>query len=309
MRAGFNNCDCIMFIRNMNSRTINNIKSCGVIVYKTPEKYKNMKIINYRWKIYEEFLKNNKDKYNLVFTADIRDVFFQRDIFKYYENYKSFLGVALEDGYLSNYFNKNWILNAYGEDIYKILQNERIICVGTIWGTVDKFYQFSKIMNEILNSEWSLSKNVIEQAVGNYLIYHEKLFNDSLIKSDNKDGYVMTIGMTNRTDIKFDSENNLLNGNGEVAGVIHQYDRKQDIKKLLINKFCPEVVFDRIYYKMLEILPIFIVLIAIIIGILFFYKKISRKKEFKKKVNKKAKIKKEANKDLSSSRNEIFFLK
>ena len=62
----------------MNSRTINNIKSCGVIVYKTPEKYKNMKIINYRWKIYEEFLKNNKDKYNLVFTADIRDVFFQK---------------------------------------------------------------------------------------------------------------------------------------------------------------------------------------------------------------------------------------
>jgi hypothetical protein len=31
----------------------------------------------------------------------------------------------------------------------------------------------------------------------------------------------MTIGMTNRTDIKFDSDNNLLNGNGKIAVVVH----------------------------------------------------------------------------------------
>ena len=306
MRAGFNNCDCVMFIRNMNSRTINKIKSCGVIVYNTPEEYKNMKIINYRWKIYEEFLKDKKDKYNLIFTADLRDVFFQKDIFKYYENYKPFLGVALEDGYLSNYYNKNWIINAYGEDIYKTLQNERIICVGTIWGSIDQFYQFSKIMNEILNSEWSLKKKVIEQSVCNYLIYHDKLFNECLIKSDNKDGYVMTIGMTNRTDIKFDSDNNLLNGNGKIAGVVHQYDRKEDIVKILINKFCPEIIFYRIYYKILEILPIFFVLIVIIIGVIFFCKKFLRKKTNKKKMSKKVNIKMETPNDLSSSRIDIF---
>lgn len=142
MRAGFNNCDCVMFIRKMNSRTINKIKSCGVIVYNTPKKYKKMKIVNYRWKLYSEFLKDKKDKYNLVLTADLRDVFFQKDIFKYYENYKPFLGVALEDGYLSQLHNRNWIINSYGDNIYKTLENERIICCGTIWGEAENFINF-----------------------------------------------------------------------------------------------------------------------------------------------------------------------
>ena len=116
----------------------------------------------------------------------------------------------------------------------------------------------------------------------------------------------MTIGMTNRTDIKFDSDNNLLNGNGKIAGVVHQYDRKEDIVKILINKFCPEIIFYRIYYKILEILPIFFVLIVIIIGVIFFCKKFLRKKTNKKKMSKKVNIKMETPNDLSSSRIDIF---
>ena len=71
--------------------------------------------------------------------------------------------------------------------------HERIICVGTIWGTADKFTEFSRIMWEKLDSKWSITNNVIEQAVTNFLIYHDKMFNDCLIKSDNKNGYVIQV--------------------------------------------------------------------------------------------------------------------
>ena len=228
-----------MFVDNISKETINKVKSLGIIVYSIPDKFKNLSIINFRWKIYDDYINENRDKFNLVFTADVRDVFFQKDVFKFYENEKSFLGVAIEDYFLTESMNKKWLIDAYGENLYKTIKNERIICVGTIWGTPDKFYQFCKIMWEKLNSEWSLKNNVIEQAVGNYIIYHDKMFNESLIKSDNN-GPVMTICLTKRTHIKIDREKNILNGRGKIAAVIHQYDRKPDLFNKVLKKYCQE---------------------------------------------------------------------
>lgn len=138
-KAGFGNCDCVMFVGKMSQDTIDKIKSCGVIVYEIPNEFKNMDIIKCRWKIYENFLNDNKGKYNLVLSADSRDVIFQSDIFKLYQNGKSFLGVPLEDLSLSEEMNKKWLISAYGEKLYKTIENERIICLSIVWGTTDKF--------------------------------------------------------------------------------------------------------------------------------------------------------------------------
>ena len=93
-------------------------------------------------------------------------------------------------------------------------------------------------MWEKLSSEWSISKKVIEQAVLNYIIYHDKMFNDCIIKSENKDGPIMTIGIAKREDITLDNNDNILNGKGDIAAVIHQYDRKKDILVKIKNKYC-----------------------------------------------------------------------
>lgn len=170
----------------------------------------------------------------MVFTADIRDTIFQQDVFNYLPNNSQFLGIALEDCTLSERKNKKWIINAYGKYVHKTIKNKRTICIGTLWGTVDIFLKFSIIMYEKLSSKWSMDNKVIEQAVTNYLIYHERLFNDYLIKSDNKDGKIMTIGVTRSENIFLDIENNILNGKGEKAAVIHQYDRKPRIRNLII---------------------------------------------------------------------------
>ena len=82
----------------------------------------------------------------------------------------------------------------------------------------------------------------IEQGIANYMFYHDKLFSDILVKSDNF-GPVMTIGITNRQNIVLDQQNNILNFAGEIASVIHQYDRKRDIVEKIIKKFCPEIIY------------------------------------------------------------------
>ena len=273
-KAQFENCDLVIFIQNISPFSISKLKSYGVIIYKIPDIYKKLKIINYRWKLYADFLNEYPYKYNLVFTADIKDVLFQQDIFKFYDSKKSFLGIAIEDGLLTEEVNKKWIINAYGSKIHKIIENERIICLGTIWGTPDKFKEFSYIMWKNLNSEWSLINKVFDQAVGNYLIYHEKLFSNSIIKSDNKNGSVMTIGLTKEENIKLDSNNNILNEELKVAAVVHQYNRQKDILKILINKYCPEIKKRLFYYIIKDRLSKYwyfhrIIFISIIMVIIF----------------------------------------
>ena len=237
LKAKLKNCDIVMFVRDVSKLLINNLKNIGVNVHIIPEKYKNISTINCRWKMYIDFLKNKKNVYNLVFSADTRDTIFQKDVFNYYQNHSSFLGIAIEDGTLNSPINKKWIINFCGKELFETIMTERIICIGSLWGTLDKFLEFSIVFWKKLFK----NPNAIEQGIANFLFYHEKLFQDYLIKSDNY-GPVMTIGITRRENIHLDSENNILNFRGEIASVVHQYDRKHDIASTVINKFCPELI-------------------------------------------------------------------
>ena len=137
------NCDVVTFVANMTKKTIDKIKSTNVKVLPMPEKYLKESIINSRWKIIMNYLDDNPNKYRYIFTSDTRDVFFQDDPFKYYDIQKPYLGIAIEDDTLEERINKEWIINAYGEEKHNQIKNEKIFCVGTVWGTVDKFYEFA----------------------------------------------------------------------------------------------------------------------------------------------------------------------
>ena len=237
IKANFDNCDIVMFVRYVSPKIINYLINIGVYIFSIPKKYIKVSSINVRWKMYNDFLKDKAKIYNLVLHTDIRDTFFQKDFFKYYENYSQpFLGVAIEDGYLNESINKQWIIDYAGEEIYKKIRNERIICAGQLWGTLDKFLEFSSIFWKKLIA--NLEKN--DQGIFNYLIYYKKIFWKNLIKSDNF-GPIMTIGLTGINNIHLDYKENILNFKNEIASVIHQYDRKEDIVKIVIRKFCPEL--------------------------------------------------------------------
>ena len=237
-RSHFENCDIVMFVRYIAKNTIDYLQSNGVIVHIIPEIYKKVGTINLRWKMYIDFLKDKKNKYNLIFSADVRDIFFQKDIFKYYENHKPFLGVAIEDGTNNQWLNRQWIIDYAGLEKQKLIKNERVICVGTIWGTYKIFLDFCKVFWKRLIE----NPKYIEQGIANYMFYYDKLFGDLLVKSDNF-GPVMTIGLTKRQNIVLDQQNNILNFAGEIASVIHQYDRKRDIVEKVIKKYCPEIIY------------------------------------------------------------------
>ena len=236
--VGFENCDCIIFASKLSENTIKNIESCGAIVKNIPFEFSNLNINKIRWKMYLEYINENLDKYNLILSTDTRDAIFQQDIFQLYDSDKPFLGIALEDDFLSEKLLKRWIIYAFGEDVYKQLENKRMICAGTIIGSIDKYLQLANRVWEKVQNK-TFDTNLHDQAVVSYIIYIEKLFDDCLKISDYQDGYILTLGILKKT-ILIDSEDNILNGNGEIGGLIHQYDRKKNITEKLRKKFCIE---------------------------------------------------------------------
>ena len=234
IKANFENCDVVMFVRKVSPNLINYLKSINVIVYEISEKYKNIrKPTHLRWKMFIDYLNKYKDKYRLIFSVDVRDTFFQKNVFRYYENYSEFLGIAIEDGTLDDNFSKRNIINLIGAGNHRVIHNERIICMGTLWGSINKFLEFANILWEKLKL-YNFPRS--DQGLANCLFYHEHLFKDFVVKSDNF-GPVMTIGLTKRENILLDFEDNILNFKGEIASVIHQYDRKNDIRIKIIRRF------------------------------------------------------------------------
>ena len=89
----------------------NEIKSYGIIIQEIPEEYQYISINNYRYKFYADFLSDKLNKYNMILCTDVRDVIFQKDIFKYYGKFTNFLVIAIEDkANLSIEINKLWTL-------------------------------------------------------------------------------------------------------------------------------------------------------------------------------------------------------
>ena len=270
-KSNFENTDFVVFSHNQDEETIDKMKSFGAIIHPFPEELQNVNITESRWKIYSGFLKSNLDKYNMVFICNVIDTLFQKDIFQYYKNIKkSFIGMALEDAFLSREpINRGWLVKSYEEEYAKTLKNERVIYIGTIWGTVDKIIEFSDKMYEVMSSEYSKQINAVDQGVGNYLIYHDKMFKDCIIFSENRDGPVMTLGSAQPSFINFDSDKNILNTIGEVASVVYQYECHYDLRKNAVMKYCPELEKE-FFGKPKSDVNITVFSILFFVGVLFF---------------------------------------
>ena len=297
LKTKIKNCDIVVFVGGISNETIKKIESCGVTTFQIPKHIFKLKqlIINFRWKLYKDFLKENKDKYNMVFTVDVRDAIFQKDIFQYFDSSKPFLGVFLEDGLMSSKANRIWVQQFCNESEYKTIENETVICAGAVIGTVDKFLEFAQVVWDTIK----VKKKVIDQGGVNYLLRIKKLFNDCLIIKDNH-YFVMTIGMTDKSNVNLDKDDNILNFDGQIAAVVHRYDRKHKIVDKLKIKFNDSFVFRKMYFKetddiikikkISKYIFLFILQITIIMICVFcFYARKKRKREHK--IFKKVKLK------------------
>jgi len=186
-----------------------------------PELMEEASIHVRRYPLYRMFLQQQGSVFQRVLFTDVRDVVFQREPFAY-QFPDADLWFVFEDQSMTIgkcAINSLWTREVFGEEVLKGLSRCKISCSGTVYGT------YAGIMDylDAMISEF-IARRVThhDQAVHNYLIHTGVLSRYHVFS--NEAGPVLTLHHRARA-LKTNARRELLNDKGDVALLVHQYDR------------------------------------------------------------------------------------
>ncbi len=185
-----------------------------------------------RFQAYQSILEKQRNHYARIMLSDSRDVLFQKNPFQVSGEFLNLYAEPCKIGMCS--MNSNWIKKYYNNDFFESVKNELIICSGTTIGSMDLILNYvSKMLMEIRSAFAKYPANVVweDQAFHNYLYYSGKLPFARICKHGFSD--VQTLHYEQR--LWFDRNGYLLNYDGQIVPVLHQYDRHK-IFSNLFNK-------------------------------------------------------------------------
>jgi len=198
------------------------------------QNYNRISICFLRDILYYTYLQKHRRNYSNVMLTDVRDVIFQRDPFDF--KYKKGLNCFLEDKRMkinTSPINSRWMVKAFDENILKEIGNNYISCAGIVIGSISDILNYLKKMLLYINQ-----KNInecMDQAIHNYLIYSNQIEDIELFENEN--GPVLTLGYKKKETIRFNEEYLILNNNGYVVNVLHQYNRHLELTERLYKKY------------------------------------------------------------------------
>jgi hypothetical protein len=233
-QTGFSG-ETVLFIENIENQTQEILKDLKLdvklITFQRVGSESNFMIHDYRYSLYYKFLLGEGHRFNNILLTDVRDVFFQTNPFL--ENWsKDSITVTKEALLIHQDMNWNgpWILTKFGHEVFSTIQHQPILCSGTIFGPTKFMIDFLKEMTHVLfdNGYVRLS----DQSSLNYLVHTGII--KSVAYSDNENGPIMTLCWEKQININQD--NQVLLKNGNIASILHQYDRHDHLIKLLRSK-------------------------------------------------------------------------
>lgn len=182
--------------------------------------------------LYLQFLRTNAAKYDRVFLTDARDVFFQADPFAwdpppgvhlFLEEATNRIGTCL--------YHANWLKSQFGPDVFDQMRAETVSCAGTVFGDIHGILKYLAAMVSLTMSARSLRETTGDQGIHNYLLYQKPL--PEIIVHDNRHGPLMTVGAMKPEAIRVNAQGWVINDDGQMPAVLHQYDRHPEIEKAL----------------------------------------------------------------------------
>ena len=176
-----------------------------------------------RYRHYRDYLAALDPEPDVVMLTDLRDVVFQRDPFA---EPVSGLELYLEDDSVrigDEPFNTRWIRNLYGAAELDRLRDRRVSCSGTVVGTRAGVLQYlDEMISEIAPRRRPMGSH--DQGVHNALLQHGRF--DRLTVVANGRGRVLTMGKM--TSYETGPDGTVLNADGSIPAVLHQWDRHGD---------------------------------------------------------------------------------
>jgi hypothetical protein len=208
--------DVVFFMAEGDHETIRRLESRIQIETFSPRLLQTMSIHGLRYLLYQGFLKKNRDRYEKVMLTDVRDVIFQKDPFDFEMKGLSLFLEEISIGACP--FNSHWIEVKFGAEEKARLSPYPVSCSGITMGSVSDVLDYLTQMKKHLVP--SLPLIGYDQGVHNYLLHHGML--GSPIQYSNGKGPVMTMQYMKSWNV---AEGKILNEDGSIVPVLHQYDR------------------------------------------------------------------------------------
>ena len=223
--------ELVLIVDDISDFTRDRLIRHGVKLENFPDELKSGIPNNTRWKIFADFLDAHGD-FEKIFITDTRDVIFQADVFAKFNGLTNWLGYATESDDIGgtktgSTTNFNWLVDCFDEAAAQRLADKKIICSGTVIGSIDAMKIFCRELWKILEHK---PEDIFDQAVMNYLVWNKLLPIENLIESDVHGGEVFTCALIGGNKIFGDK---ILRGDGEIPAVVHQYDRHEDLVRLV----------------------------------------------------------------------------
>lgn len=184
-------------------------------------------IQNLRFPAYRDILRA-RPEVRRAMMVDVRDIWFQANPFP-----------ALPDAPLVCFLeereiigcksNRTWIQTLYGEARLREIGRRAISCSGTVAGTRDGLIHYLDLMTREIEAAAGKALPLgIDQGMHNHLLAGDL---PDAVLVPNRTGAVQTLHY--QTMFRFDREGRLLNEDGRICPVIHQFDRHPQFLGLL----------------------------------------------------------------------------
>ncbi|HEV2330861.1 MAG TPA: hypothetical protein VGY56_18940 [Verrucomicrobiae bacterium] len=191
-----------------------------------------------------DFLEQYSADFDRVLLADCLDIFFQADPFAW--NWKPGVHFFLEEP--SNRIglcpqNRKWFTRQFGESYLEQHKDKIPTCSGTTYGDVANIREYLNAMVTTTMRARDLSRMPDgDQGIHNHVLI-EKLVNNAVVH-ENRRGPVMT--MHHMKNWQTGPNGTVLNDDGDLPPVLHQYDRFPDLKARLLGRLSQPAGTDRI---------------------------------------------------------------
>jgi hypothetical protein len=192
-------------------------------------------ICNYRNFLYLDYLLKHGDGFTNVLITDVRDVVFQRNPFDFPVGEQ--IHVAMENPLIpigACPWTSAWVRDSYGPEVLERLKQKELSCAGTVLGPVGLMKRY---LRRLLD-EFATMPNAhahADQPAHNVLVHGGAL--EPLAKHRNFEGPMLTVGSEPR--YRSNAEGQLVNRDGSVIAIVHQYDRHPELRRLFARKVLP----------------------------------------------------------------------
>ena len=222
--------DIVVFYDLISEKTIEKMKKWSPILIKfNSEEFskEGIQVVHYRFKLFYDFLLKDPEKYDKVLICDIRDLVFQKNPFEYggYSNLNYF---CESKKVKENSINSYTLSEAGGKDAFEKYGDNYTICAGTTLGNTTEMLEYLKLMSSVMRKG-----NPIDQGQHIYFFYSGRFPNSKGFL--NFEGPILTIGELKEFQLIYNKSGDLVNKDGTIINVIHQYDRSGKLLKKFNN--------------------------------------------------------------------------